>query len=330
MQTFNETPHNKKAVERSGAPQEQLSRDDYDRVGHQVSSLAHFLEVTGHNNAMKGEQYWSDLYAKKGSDFKKLLSQTAQQSFSKKVEIGRRFLESEDISPFAKYLETLPLMANKEGRLGAYVTADVQATAKFDDAGNFYVDHIVTLRNKYDYSKVEKSLHPEKVRKQVSFLVDTTTNLHPEGYGKKVEMLKRHCLDTGKKASVLGYVNEFGIPKLSAPKVIVGVSESTLNAFSKKIRLATSVTANGMMITSDRMFDDMFRDFFFDYIQAALVNAEDSVLYINELISGLANDTTSKQRISDLKDLRESYQQIVDFIKVYKVTPVEKEKTQQE
>jgi hypothetical protein len=330
MQPSRDDPQSKIATSASAKKNtsEVILQDDYQRIEQQVSSIRNFPEIIKHDNALVDETFWVDAYKAKGLDFKKMLALAPTQSVAQKDEIARKFAESKDVSPFGKYLEKLPLMANKSGRLGAYVDASIKGTAKFDDAGNFYVDNVITLKNTYDYNLVDRALHPERVRKQITFLVDATTNPASDGLGKKKEKLEQYCLKPGVKANVLGYVNDFGVPGLKAPKVVVYISEEKLNAFSKKIKIATHVTqSGGLMIANDRIFDDLFRDFFGDYLEASSENALTNIDYLTILIQKLQSDPSERKKVSDLKELRDSYQQISDFIRVYKVTPIEKTPT---
>lgn len=220
-------------------------------------------------------------------------------------EIKENFLHSKEHGPIAQFAEYLPLLANKDGRLGKICKARITKTAKPDDEGNDFVDLVVELSLDREYLKS----HPElsRLRPSVSFGLDMTTN--PEGYECKHKKLSEHHLQPGKKASVLCYENAYGVLGTEVPKAVLAESEEYLASIAEKLQNTLHFDQNGMFtITNDERFDAAYRDFFNDFTGAT---AESMEVCINTL-----QEQGTLTRVQ--KDLQDSYQSIQNFLLEYK------------
>lgn len=225
---------------------------------------------------------------------------------SGKEEIKDNFLHSKEHGPIAQFAEYLPLLANKDGRLGKVCRAKITKTAKPDDEGNNFVDLVVEL--KIDRKYLEE--HPElsKLRPSVSFGLDMTTN--PEALDHKTKKLSEHHLQTGKKASVLCYENDYKMLGTEVAKGVLAESEEYLANVAEKLQSALYLGQNGILtITNEERFDRAYREFFGDFIETSA----NSMRFCADELQNQERALTPQQ-----KDLQETYTMIQNFLQVYK------------
>ena len=151
----------------------------------------------------------------------------------------------------------------------------------------------------------------DDVRPTVSFLVDVTTN--KDAYKQKEEDFKKYELKSGKKSNVLCYKNKYGVLGIDAPMCLVLKQEDFLASIADKFRFCMqAVPGKGFMITDEERFNIVYKEFFDSFISSVQDNSASYIQFLSE-----QNPSTQKQC-----DLINSYQDIVDFCKAYKNTPV--------
>lgn len=302
--------------QRSGKP-EPVSFDDRERVSKEVETFNGLPEVTGNIAQLP---YFIRRYEQEGQNLSALYSAAETRSgttiAAKSFAMGQDFMNSREHGEFAQFIELLPLLANKKGRLGPFLNARVTKTAKPDDAGASFVDLVVELKN--DYLKTEeagKDRFLRNVRPSASFAVDVTYD--PNAFEKKVQDFQKHELKAkGDKAHVFAYEQEFpgGIKRLGIDtlKCIVFRDERYLADIAKRFRSALAPSSQGGFIIADeKYFDKVYREFFGGFITSVKENTLQSLAFLESLPS-----LTPKQ-----KDLKIAYQSLANFLEAYEKTP---------
>lgn len=221
--------------------------------------------------------------------------------------IKSQFFRSKEHGEFAQFAELLPLLANKEGRLGKICKARITKTAKPDDEGNSRVDLVFDLSIDREYLKANPDL--ADIKPTVTFLVDVTT--YREKFDEKEARFHKVDLLEGKKGRVLCYENAHKQLGIEAPKCLVLRSEDHLASVAKKFRSAVRPMGDdGFIITNDKLFDEEFLKFFVSFIKAARENMENNV--------GFISDHPQESRAQ--RDLSEAYQTLIKFLEVYERT----------
>jgi hypothetical protein len=195
---------------------------------------------------------YSEMYKNAGID---LEAEFKKRVVSKKLDgIKKNFLESKENGISARLAEMLPLLANKEGRLGEHIKARVSKTIRHDDQGNSFIDLVVEMSNDYT-AQVDK----DAPSKMIMF-IDVTTN--PEGAKIKQEYLDS-MLDEAQKASVLCYKDKFGKlgidPSTHRPKLIVLQREFYIDSVGEHFGTLINQTASdAFMIKNEDKFNQAY------------------------------------------------------------------------
>lgn len=253
------------------------------------------------------------LYKQVGIDIEKYYSSHAITAGIDTVKDN--FLHNKENSPASRLVELMPLLANKEGRLGEFLKVNVVKTAKQDDQGNSFIDLIVEIENTWIGS--DDPLAPKEVPSKMSFLVDVTTATKGEIFDKKTESLRNGFLLYGEKANVKCYKNENGDLGLERPKILVAKEAD----FIEKVGAAlggylTQLNSGLFSINDPEAFDKEYRKYFLDFLDSVGKNAEQNIQHI----ASLSQDNSKRAR------LQAEYQKIVTFIEVYKKTPLTKKR----
>lgn len=339
MPSLNEEPSRDQTIQ-SPKPIDFLDMERAGRLSEAVNKLPIIIENSNGNprNPMFGieryKTYWKKVYADKGLDFETLLDQQPKVP-PEKAKIIAEDTKRNNNSPFANLAETLPLFGNRKGILGDYEELDFKKTAPFDDAGCAYVDGLVTLSNGYNISslsretlesvKAETKTDPLSVRKRISFSVDVTTN--PESLEVKIDTLRFLNLLQAKKPKALGYVNKFGVLGFQVPKVVIQLSEQDILSFVKKIAQTVTIIDDKMTINDESRFDEIYREFFDQYLKAVGTNCYQNMdslkNKINDLRAQGEEHGETQQRMSAIvqpyRDLLSEYESIAQYILLRKV-----------
>ncbi len=295
-----------------------ITLEEDERVKHQLALVSELDEVKSNSAALLFPKI-TELYTAKGLDINQLFlhNETRRPEIveRKKKEIQDKFLKSQEHSAYASFAELLPLLANKPGRLGPYISARVTKTAKPDDAGNSFVDLVFELKNEYlKTEEAQKDKQLRDVRPSISFAVDVTTSR--DAHQQKEKDLLTYDLSKGEKANVLAYEQRFpgGVTKLGidVPKCLVLKDETSLADVANKFKQAVQmVPGKGFMITDEKYFDSAFKQFFDLYLESAIDSAVVNIEFLD-----------SQKSLSEAqKNLRNSYQSLVAFYEAYKKTP---------
>ena len=271
-------------------------------VGKYVESLQNDLTVK--NNTSLYPVFIKRYATEKNIDLEAEYRKRPQSNHSE--EIKSQFLRSQEHSEFAQFAELLPLLANKEGRLGKVCGARITKTAKPDDEGNSRVDLVCELSIDREFLKAYPEL--DGIRPTIAFFVDITTQR--ERFDAKEADFRKYDLLQGKKAEVLCYENihkRLGI-EFQAPKCLVLKQEDHLAAVAQEFRSAVRPMGDkGFVITNDRIFDKKYLEFFASFIESVRENMEKSAGFIKE----------QQQKSDAQKNLFDSYQTMVKFLEVY-------------
>jgi hypothetical protein len=252
---------------------------------------------------------FKDLYSKRGED---LLAYYEKQKKTRGAEVVRdNFLHNVENGTAAQLAEKLPLLANRKGRLGDYVSAKITKTLKQDDQGNSFIDLVVEITNDY-VGEVDKD-SPRKM----TFLVDVSTNTGEKKQAKEYAM-QREFLDPARRANVKCY-QDGPVLGIERPKVSVAQEEGFILAVGNKLgTLITQHASDSFSISNDEKFDTAYRDYFTDLLKAVSENATASIDYMND----------KGYRDKYHRGLIAEYQKIVRFIAAYEKTPAHRVKTQ--
>lgn len=213
----------------------------------------------------------------------------------------------------ARLMESLPLFANKDGRLGDYITARVTKTAKQDDQGNSFIDLVIELENKWLTTDAPKSM--QDVPAKMTFLVDTTVAKELAG---KINSLKDLFLVRGEKANVKCFKTQTGALGITRPKIIVAKSADFIEEMGAKLGdCITQMAGDKFVINKPSQFDAMYQEYFLDFMGAIGESAQQSIAYMQGLVFP---DPKRQLLISE-------YKKIVAFVEAYKKTPVKRTRT---
>ncbi len=289
----------------------QWTPDEMEQVRSEVwSSLDDNVEFLDADESIKTGKVnpflISQEYKNKGKDLNVLFA--GLPTTRHKGQIEKDFVDNKEHSSLARFSEMLPLLANKEGRLGEYFDVKVTKTAKMDDEGNSFVDLVVEMTNNF----VKGNENFPNVHPHVALCVDVTTNKDKEGM--KEDILRKFNLDTGEMANVLCYQNEYGVLGIDAPKVVVLEDRELLLGVSQDFSKYVVKRGEQFVVTNDKKFDEVYREYFSKFLESIRQNV---LKNISELVVTKGDLKTNQKR----KALKDSYQAIVDFIDAYKKTP---------
>lgn len=233
-------------------------------------------------------------------------------------EIKEAFLRKKTIKQIGSTLaETLPLYANKPGRLGDYIDAQVTKTAKQDDQGNSFIDLVIEVRNKWLATDAPKEL--QDIPERMTFLVDTTIRTDGEILDRKDAAFRRNLLDVGALANVKCYETRLGQLGVQKPKVIAYQDEDQLKETALKLGpCIVKLAADKFSINAPEKFDRAYKEYFLSLMDAIAENATSNIIYMKSLKS----DDKAKDRVALIAE----YTKIVKFVEAYKKTPVTKER----
>ncbi len=297
-----------RAPRQEGKTEIKISPESSTDILHTLWAVEHDPELNKHANMYT----FKEEYKARGIDLEGEFAKRAKSSHGEAIQ--NTFLANKHNSFAASLAETLPLYANKKGRLGEYVQANVVKTAKPDDQGNSFIDLVLEVKNTWLATDAPKSM--QDVPAKMTFLIDVTTADGGQKYENKLNSLKDAFLVRGQKANVLCYKNEFGDLGIDRPKIVVQQSADNLEKLGGK--LGTSITklaADSFSINKPDMFDKTYREYFLDLMTAIGENAASNFAYLKSLEPDTKRDMLAKE-----------YEKIVKFIEAYKKTPVTKER----
>lgn len=218
-------------------------------------------------------------------------------------QIQRNFHSNIENGSFSQLSEIMPLLANKDGRLGEFCKADIVKTAKQDDVGNSFVDLVCTL--KLDPSVFPKDKEFSRLKTSYTFMVDVTTD-DKESLRKKEKSLAID-LDEGKKANVLSFEDSFGRLGKDGAKAVVFQDDKELYSLTKSMQLKKA--GDGFMINNP-LFDERYRSYFSHFVDQMMRSIERSIDHLDH-----KGDLTKSQN-----DILSEYKDMLLFLEVYKNT----------
>lgn len=224
--------------------------------------------------------------------------------------ITENFINNKEHSHASVLMETLPLFANKPGRLGDYIEAEVTKTAKQDDQGNTFIDLIVTINNTWLTEGAPKELQASPAK--MTFLVDMTA-AHGEAFEKKMKAFRSFFLRSAKRANALSYMDKHGVLGITRAKTIVAKDINYVERVGNTLgECITQQSADAFVITAPHKFDEQYRKYFLDFMVALGDNARQNILFLQGL-----HDITQEHTA-----LINEYERMVAFVEAYKKTPV--------
>jgi hypothetical protein len=255
---------------------------------------------------------FKDRYAAKGIDLAKYYAQAPITL--KQDEIKEAFLKKKTMNQISGTLaETLPLYANKLGRLGANIEAVVTKTAKQDDQGNSFIDFVIEVRNKWLANGAPKEF--KDLPERMTFLVDTTVQEDQAIFDVKDAAFRRNLLDIGAPANVKCYETRLGDLGVTKPKVIAYQDGDQLKETGLKLGpCIVKHAGDKFTINAPEKFDTAYREYFLGLLEAIAENAKSNSIYLESL----PPDAKSKERAA----LAAEYIKMVKFVEAYKKTPV--------
>jgi hypothetical protein len=150
-----------------------------------------------------------------------------------------------------------------------------------------------------------------------TIFVDVTSN--PNGAEYKEGVLKDEYLNRGKKANVRCFEKFPGVLGYDAPKVVILKQQDYLVNLSQELRTCVqNVPGRGYMITNEKQFDIVYREFFASFLDSAKGGAEVCVNHLNNLQVPLSPAQ---------KMLKSSYQDIISFLDSIAICESEYKKT---
>jgi hypothetical protein len=251
-----------------------------------------------------------DRYKEKGIDLPGLYSKLPETS--KRDEVVEKFAHGVSNDHIASLAETLPLLANEQGRLGDWVTATVTKTARPDDQGNSFIDLVVTLENDW-LTQPGAPKEARDVPKRMTFLVDVTSN--EEAVAWKRKKLREHFLDKGKQANVLCYEGRLGDLGIDRPKILVAKTREYMEHVGVTLgRSVAQHASDSFSITNPEKFNRLYREYFLEFVQSIKDNATQNIAYLKTLPMTTANVALMKE-----------YEKIVTFTSLYEKTPTQRD-----
>ncbi len=263
-------------------------------------------------NRRAGYLDFKDRYAAKGIDLAKYYAQVPIST--KQDGIKDAFLKKKTMSQISGTLaETLPLYANKLGRLGVNVEVLVTKTTKQDDQGNSFIDFVIEVRNKWLANGAPKEF--QDLPERMTFLVDTTVQEDETIFDAKNAAFRRQHLNVGAFANVKCYETRLGQLGIDKPKVIAYQDGDQLKETGLKLGpCIVKHAGDKFTINAPEKFDKAYREYFLGLMEAIAENAKSNIIYLESLPS----DAKSKERAT----LAAEYAKMVKFIEAYKKTPV--------
>ena len=254
------------------------------------------------------------LYKQQGVDLEGYYSNHAVTS--SRDAIKDDFVHNNEHGFAAQLAESLPLLANKQGRLGEFIQAKVTKTAKQDDQGNSFVDLVIEIENSWIGSDDPDA--PKDVSSKMSFLIDVTTATEGEIFDKKIGSLRDVFLLYGEKANVKCFKDENGFLGLERPKLLAAREGGYIQKVGAALGdCVTQSAGDAFSINKPEIFDREYRKYFQDLVDSLGKNAGQNIQYIDSL----SHDNPKRAR------LQSEYKKIVAFVEAYKKTPVTKKRS---
>lgn len=256
-----------------------------------------------------------DEYKQKGIDLEALYKERAVTSHHD--DIVHTFVTAKDTTQISTsaLMETLPLFANKPGRLGEYIDAFVTKTARQDDQGNSFIDLILSINNTWVATDAPKDVQNSSPAK-MTFLVDTTA-AYGDALTKKMDTFQQRFLRRAEKANVLAYKAPDGTLGLTRPKIIVAKNMDYVEQVGGTLGdCVLQEAGDKFTITQERRFDEEYRKYFQEFVAAIGENAATNISYLKSL------PNPNEKHIA----LTKEYEKIVAFVEAYKKTPTTKPK----
>lgn len=253
------------------------------------------------------------LYRQEGVDLEKYYSDHSATAYKEIVK--NNFVHNVENGFTSQLAESMPLFANKEGRLGEYIQAKVIKTAKQDDQGNSFIDLIVEIDNAW--IGTTDPLAPKDIPSKMTFLVDVTTATGGDKFDRKIDSFRKILLKHGERANVKCYKNEYGALGLERPKLLVVKEGDYIEKVGAMLGDCVTQSAGDVFsINKPETFDKEYRKYFQDLIESFGKNAEQNIQYIDSL----PHDNVKRAH------LKAEYQKIVAFVEAYKKTPLTKKR----
>jgi hypothetical protein len=254
-----------------------------------------------------------DKYKEIGVDLMKVIDEGAKTTHEE--EVKKAFLENREYGIEASLAESLPFFANSKGMVGDFFEIEVTKTLKQDDIGGSFTDFVLEIKNTWIENGAPREL--QNVPAKMTFLIDITSAEGSEKYAKKVDVLRNIFLLYGKKAKVLCYEDTFGELGIERPKLLVKESPLFLNKIGSELgSCITQSASDKFTINRPHDFQEAYRKYFLDLMNAIAENAQENASYLQSL----SQDNPKR------KQLENEYKKIVAFIEVYKKTPTTKNK----
>ena len=268
------------------------------------------VENDGQINRRANYYDFLDLYKQKGIDLDSKYASRPKTAYLEKIK--DQFFNNSHGSFAASLSETLPLYANKQGRVGDYLDVNVTRTAKQDDQGNSFIDLVIEVKNNWIANGAPEEM--QDVPEKMTFLVDVTTSAGGEKFEHKFDFLKNQVLALGQKANVLCFKDEQGNLGIDRPKILVKQSADNIESLGNRLgECIVRGASDKFTINNPDFFDKLYREYFRDLMTAIAENAASNSVYIKSL-------PTEPKRMALAKD----YDKIVKFIEAYKKTPITK------
>lgn len=225
--------------------------------------------------------------------------------------VQNNFLHNKHNELSAELAESLPLYANKPGRLGDYLEVNVMKTARQDDQGNSFIDLVLEVRNKWLATDAPASLQDSPER--MTFLIDMTT-ADGDSLHHKEEALREVYLKTGALANVKCYETRTGELGINKPRLVIHQEVGRIKRVGQSLgECITQLASDKFSINRPESFDKAYRVYFGDLMVAIQENAATNSAYIKSLPADPKRAALAKE-----------YDKIVKFIEAYKKTPVTK------
>lgn len=263
------------------------------------------------SNPSPSVYHFIEAYKEKGVDLQNLFDKGPHTAYGETI--TRDFLSNREHGVEASLAESLPFFANQKGMLGDFFEVNVTKTLKQDDQGGSFIDFVLELKNTWIENGAPKEL--QDVPAKMTFLIDITSAGESEKYGKKVAALRDVFLLYGQKAKVLCYENQYRDLGIERPKLLVKQAPNYLREIGGKLgECITQSASDKFTINRPHEFQEAYRDYFMDLMDAISENAQANIEYLRHL----------SQDNSKRLQLMKEYIKIVNFVAVYKKTPITK------
>ncbi len=279
-----------------------------------IQTLLRAVENDKNVNHHESIYPYISLYKQEGIDIEKYYREHAVSSSSEVIKDD--FVHNKKHGFAAQLAESMPLLANKEGRLGEYIRAKVTKTAKQDDQGNDFIDLVAEIENTWIGTNDPDA--PKDIPAKMTFLVDITTATSGEIFDKKINALRDKHLLYGEKATVKCYKDGHGILGLERPKLLVAKEADYIQKVGTLLGdCVTQSAGDAFSINKPETFDREYRKYFLDFVESLGKSAEQNIQYIESL----SHDNPKRVR------LQAEYQKIVAFVDAYKKTPITRKRS---